>query len=94
MREIKLYALHPRCKDVDSTLNYLQLVNCKSMFDFVWDPISPDYLIATELIYNVPKIRKRFIELYAKSKICIFSQGKRFLPISISLIMLLDLIIT
>jgi hypothetical protein len=72
MKEIKLYVLHPYCKDVDSTLSYLQLESLKNRYNFIWDPICPDYLITTEHIYSTPKYRKAYKRVRRKEQITVF----------------------
>lgn len=72
MKQIRIFALHRRCTDVDSFVNYIQLPDLKDKFEFVWDEDNPDYLFVTEHIYLYKKIRKDFNRLFYRAKITIF----------------------
>lgn len=72
MKRIKIYVLHPYAHDVKSALEYMQIENLEKYFEFEWEPFSPDYLITTELIYNIPKIREEYKRLHAKASVTIF----------------------
>lgn len=77
---IKIYGMHPFCKDVPSLLKYLKIESLNDLFDFQWSPTGPDYLIATEhIIYN-PKYLKEFQRLNTKAKILIYMAGEAVSP--------------
>lgn len=80
MNKIKFYLLHNSCHDVDSALKYLQISSLKSTFDFEWNPNQPDYLITTEQIYNIPKIRKEYNKIYSKAKLTVFFTREAVTP--------------
>lgn len=72
--------LHPYAKDVDSALKYLQAEFLKEKFKFEWDPDNPDYLITTELIYNVQSEREAYKRLHNKASIVIFFTREAVTP--------------
>ena len=80
MKQIRIYMLHTSCHDVESMLNYLQLTFLKSEFNFLWDESSPDYLITTEQIYNISKIRNLYNRIHKKVKITIFYTREAVTP--------------
>jgi len=80
MKKISIFMLHPYAKDVNSTLKYLQLEELKDDYQFVWDPVTPDYLIISELIYNSNKIKKQFARLFNSVKIIIFFSREAVSP--------------
>lgn len=80
MKRIKFYMLHPAAKDAVSALKYLQIESLQKDFDFEWDSTNPDYLVTTELIYNVPSVRKKYRKLYKKARITIFFTREAVTP--------------
>lgn len=80
MKKIRIYALHPACKDIVTMLEYFNLENLKSDFTFIWDEISPEYLVATEHIYIRTFYRKLFDKLYIKARVTIFYGGEAMSP--------------
>lgn len=64
--------LHPSACDTKSALKYLQAEFLAEHFNFVWDTENPEYLITSELIYNVASIRSQYKSLKDKAKIIIF----------------------
>lgn len=80
MKTIRIYALHPYCKDLSSAIDYLLLEKIKDKYEFVWAPDSPDYLIATEHIYSDNRYYKQFLKLASIAKIRIFWAGEAIEP--------------
>lgn len=80
MKCINFYMLHTTCYDVDSALKYLQLTSLKQHFEFKWSSNDPDYLITTEQIYNIPRIRKLYNKMYKRAKITIFFTREAVTP--------------
>jgi len=79
-KEIRVYMLHPFCKDVTSFLTYLQISDLQNEFEFVWDERDADYLIATEHIYINKEINKHFKLLKKNKQILIFYAGEAVSP--------------
>ena len=50
MKQIRIFCIHPFCKDTVSFSNFMHLDY--SDIEFVWDDESPEYLISTETIYS------------------------------------------
>lgn len=76
MKEVKIYALHPSCKDVESFIRYTKLFELKDKYNLVWTDRNPKILIATEHIYTNPEYKKRFKQLYSTSEIKVFFSGE------------------
>ena len=53
---IKVYSLHPACKDLNSFIKHYAFDYLTQKFDFVWDTKDPDYLFVAEHIYRNYKI--------------------------------------
>lgn len=82
MRTINFYVLHPKCKDVKTALEYLFLEDLKDKYDFVWNPVNPDYVIATEHLYasRGTDWYKIFLNLLKIKPITIFFAGEAMEP--------------
>lgn len=76
MKEVKIYALHPSCKDVESFIRYTKLFELKDKYNLVWTDCNPKILIATEHIYTNLTYKKRFKQLYSTSEIRVFFSGE------------------
>ena len=76
MKEVKIYALHPSCKDVESFIRYTKLFELKDKYNFVWTDVNPKILVATEHIYTNPQYKKKFKELYSTSDVKVFFSGE------------------
>lgn len=64
----RIYCIHPRVNDIHSFVRFAGLDNCQGLADnLVWDPHSPDILIATEWIYYRFRYYLAFRRLYYKS---------------------------
>lgn len=64
----RIYCLHPRCWDVSS---FLEFINMKGQIDeeLIWDEENPEILFATELINFQLKYYNKFCKLYPKVQI-------------------------
>lgn len=49
-------------------------------FNFIYDPVSPDYLLATEQIYTEWRARSEFRRLYSSKRIVLFWAGECISP--------------
>lgn len=78
MKTVKIYCLHPFCKDVESTLRYMRLESLK--FNFEWSPTRPDYLIASEHVYTNKAIYKEFKKLFPLAGVVIFYAAEAMSP--------------
>lgn len=79
-KEIRLCVLH---SDITKTSDLNKLFhnsNLEDHFNFVWDSISPDYVIATELIYYQQKYADIFKRLVRDNTITIFTTGESISP--------------
>ncbi len=76
MREVRIYALHPSCKDIESFIRYTKLFELKDKYNLVWTDCNPKILIATEHIYTNSEYYKRFKQLYRRSEIKVFFSGE------------------
>lgn len=72
MKTIDFYLIHPYAYDANSALKYLQIDNIQGKYSFNWNKDTPQYLIASEQIYNNPKLNSVFLKLLEKAKILIF----------------------
>ena len=79
MKTLKIYCLHPFCKDIESTLRYMRLEQL-SGFDFEWSPNAPDYLIASEHVYIDRRINMEFKKVYPLAKVVILHAGEAISP--------------
>lgn len=76
MKDVKIYALHPSCTDVESFIRYTKLFELKDKYNLIWTDQNPKILVATEHIYTNPKYKKRFKQLYNTSEIRVFYSGE------------------
>ncbi|MCM1154933.1 MAG: glycosyltransferase family 10 [Roseburia sp.] len=80
-KKIKIYMLHRCVYDADSLYRYLHLHSCENLeYEFVWNPSDPEYLIATELIWEDISSWKEFVKLYRKAKVHIYHAGECIAP--------------
>ncbi len=69
---IKIYMLHSKERDAQGIRDLLKWDERADGYEFVIDPISPDYLIITELIFYSKPARERFFELLKSRPIVIY----------------------
>lgn len=68
-KEIRIYALHSCWRSVEDIVKYLKIKDEEIIKRMIWDSVSPDYVIATELIYTHRKYFKEFTKFYRKQEI-------------------------
>ena len=79
-KEVRILMLHPLCHDVDTFLKYTGLQDLAKDFHFIWDSITPDYLIVSEHVNTNQKYRDIFKNLYDKKNIKIYYAGEAEYP--------------
>lgn len=80
-KEIRIYMVHSFVTDEDSLYKILHIHEPENQrYKFIYDSISPDYLIASEQIYYNEEAWEKFLELYFKSKIHIWYSGECIFP--------------
>lgn len=62
MKKIKFCMQHPKVKCLNDAIKYLRLEKLQEDFEFIYDEVSPDYVIYTEHIY----FSKKYKDLYFK----------------------------
>lgn len=77
MKEIRYWTTHTD-KSEENWNKTLQLDNRE--FKLVLDPVSPDYIIASEHIYVSQKTRKKFIRLNDGRRVTLFFSGEAIFP--------------
>lgn len=80
-KKIEIYMLHRLVYDEMSLYRYLHLHCHEDLeYEFVWNPSNPEYLIATEIIWEDISSWKKFVKLYRKAKIHIYHAGECIVP--------------
>lgn len=80
-RKVHICIVHPRIKDAKGLAKKFLLDDISNLeYEFVWDEINPQYIVATEFIYTDPIMRKKF-ETYCKDDVVtIFIAGESVMP--------------
>lgn len=79
-KEIRLCVLHPDINFTNNLSSFLYNSKLEEHFNFVWDSISPDYVIATEVIYYQQNYADMFKRLVNDDTITIFLTGESISP--------------
>lgn len=71
--KIRIYMVHPNIHDEKGLYAFLQLDHAGELaYEFIWDADAPQFLVATDLIYTDPAMRKKFDQMYHNGVVTIF----------------------
>lgn len=76
-KDIRYWTSHP---NKNATWWYLNLGLDFNRFNLMYDPVSPDYLFATEHIYTEWRARSEFKHFYSRKKVALFFAGECISP--------------
>lgn len=80
-KKVRICIVHPRIKDAEGLAEKLLLDDVSRLaYEFVWDERNPQYVVATELIYTDPLMRKKFETLCTDDVVTIFMPGESMMP--------------
>lgn len=79
-KKIKVYGIHPSCKDEESFLVCFHITSLQNNYEFVWDEKNPDYIFVTEMVYRDAKLKRKFNSFKNNNCIRIFYAGEAVTP--------------
>lgn len=78
-KKIRLCMIHPQINNIDEAMESLRLSG-EEPFELIWDNENPQYLVATEMIYEDIECQEKFLELYKSADILIYFAGECIAP--------------